>query len=34
MDFHELKMQHIDGSTFAFDQLKGQACLIVNLASQ
>ena len=32
--FHDLEMDSITGESLAFDQYKGQACLIVNLASQ
>lgn len=34
MSFHDLTMNAIDGTPFAFSQLKGAACLAVNLASQ
>lgn len=34
LDFHSLTMDAIDGKPFAFSQLKGAACLVVNLASQ
>ncbi len=34
LDFHSLTMDAIDGTPFAFSQLKGAACLVVNLASQ
>lgn len=33
-NFHDLTMDSIDGTPFAFSQLKGAACLVVNLASQ
>lgn len=32
--FHELRMSAIDGELMDFSQLKGQVCLVVNLASQ
>ncbi len=34
MAFHELEIQTITGEPMSFAQLKGQACLVVNLASQ
>ena len=32
--FHGLRMSAIDGGTMDFSRLKGQVCLVVNLASQ
>ncbi len=32
--FHDLTMNAIAGEPVSFDQYKGAACLIVNLASQ
>ncbi len=32
--FHDLDMDSITGERLGFDQYKGQACLIVNLATQ
>ncbi len=32
--FHDLEMDSITGERLGFDQYKGQACLIVNLATQ
>jgi len=34
MGFHDLTMQSIIGEPKNFEQLKGQVCLAVNLASQ
>ena len=32
--FHDLTMNAISGEPVAFEQYKGAACLVVNLASQ
>ena len=32
--FHELTMDAITGERLSFEKYKGQACLVVNLASQ
>ena len=32
--FHDLTMDAITGETLSFEKYKGQACLVVNLASQ
>ena len=32
--FHDLTMDTITGEPVSFDQYKGAACLVVNLASQ
>ncbi len=34
MSFHAIEMDSITGETLSFEQYKGQACLVVNLASQ
>ena len=34
MSFHAIEMDSITGEKLTFDQYKGQACLVVNLASQ
>ncbi len=33
-EFHDLMMNAITGEPLSFEQYKGQACLVVNLASQ
>lgn len=33
-EFHDLTMNAITGELVSFDQYKGGACLVVNLASQ
>ena len=33
-EFHDLTMNAITGEPLSFEQHKGQACLVVNLASQ
>ncbi len=33
-EFHDLRMHTITGEPLSFDKYKGQACLVVNLASQ
>jgi len=32
--FHDLNMDAITGEPLSFEKYKGQACLVVNLASQ
>ena len=34
MGFHDITMQSITGEPVSLEQLKGQVCLAVNLASQ
>ena len=33
-EFHDLTMDAITGEPLSFEKYKGQACLVVNLASQ
>lgn len=33
-EFHDLTMDAINGEPLSFEKYKGQACLVVNLASQ